>query len=362
MTPLSPLYFIKQNKARCILLMFMIFLSFGAYLGGLYIYTPQQNWDYPIERDAEMVEIYCGNTSGAADKYMSFCEEIRKRDDIILIEEAWYNQINRKTVMGFEDGSFCYSFRTADDFKLFCGHHNIECDFSKVKPKTIVLSKLMADKVGCDVGSVIAKGEGNNFEYDFTVAAITDEPAYTQYYICKEDETNYDALLLGKGISAEEVRSHAISVAKEYPVIFSTPLQLETEEMYSIFNTIFMVVVVFLAIILSITVNAAFVGMYQRREFEFAVYRAIGISKKKLIRKIAGEIIIMDLTVLIIGGVIFFLGLYLFNELVLIPNGLYLVYTAPIAVVALVLCNILTIIPLIISRSRALLKTDVCDY
>jgi len=132
--------------------------------------------------------------------------------------------------------------------------------------------------------------------------------------------------------------------------------------MFSIFNTIFMVVVVFLAIILSVTVNAAFVGMYQRREFEFAVYRAIGISKKKIIRKIAGEILFMDVIVLIVGGGIFFLALYLFNELVLASSGLYLVYTAPIAVIALVLCNLMTVIPLILTRSRVLLKADICNY
>ena len=105
-----------------------------------------------------------------------------------------------------------------------------------------------------------------------------------------------------------------------------------------------------------------FQNLKENYEFEFAVYRAIGISKSKLNRKIVGEIITMDLIVLIIGGIIFFLGLYLFNELVLKPNGLYLVYYAPLAIIALILCNIMTVIPLIITRSRVLLKANVCDY
>lgn len=363
MKPFSPLYFIKQNKSRCILLMFMIFLSFGAYLGGLYIYTPQENWEYACEIEDNMVEVYQSSGDSKAANYKAFREEMKKRDDVIVIEEGWYNQIDRKTVMGFTDGSLCYTFRTVDDFKLFCEHNDIECDFSNIKPKTVILSRLMADSKGYKVGSVISHDdEDNNFEYDLTVAALTEEHGYTQYYIGQDGETNNDMLLLGKGISAEEVRRYAAEIAQKYPVNFAQSLREEIDEMYSIFNTIFFVVVIFLAIILSVTVNAAFVGMYQRREFEFAVYRAIGISKKKIIRKIAGEIIFMDVIVLIVGGGIFFLALYLFNELVLASSGIYLVYTAPIAVIALVLCNLMTVIPLILTRSRGLLKADICNY
>lgn len=363
MKPFSPLYFIKQNKSRCILLMFMIFLSFGAYLGGLYIYTPQENWEYACEIEDNMVEVYQSSGDSKAANYKAFREEMKKRDDVIVIEEGWYNQIDRKTVMGFTDGSLCYTFRTVDDFKLFCEHNDIECDFSNVKPKTVILSRLMADSKGYKVGSVISHGdEDNNLEYDLTVAALTEEHGYTQYYIGQDGETNNDMLLLGKGISAEEVRRYAAEIAQKYPVNFAKSLREEIDEMFSIFNTIFFVVVIFLAIILSVTVNAAFVGMYQRREFEFAVYRAIGISKKKIIRKIAGEILFMDVIVLIVGGGIFFLALYLFNELVLASSGVYLVYTAPIAVIALVLCNLMTVIPLILTRSRVLLKADICNY
>ncbi len=363
MKPFSPLYFIKQNKSRCILLMFMIFLSFGAYLGGLYIYTPQENWEYACEIEDNMVEVYQSSGDSKAANYKAFREEMKKRDDVIVIEEGWYNQIDRKTVMGFTDGSLCYTFRTVDDFKLFCEHNDIECDFSNIKPKTVILSRLMADSKGYKVGSVISHDdEDNNLEYDLTVAALTEENGYTQYYIGQDGETNNDMLLLGKGISAEEVRKYAAEIAQKYPVNFAQSLREEIDEMYSIFNTIFFVVVIFLAIILSVTVNAAFVGMYQRREFEFAVYRAIGISKKKIIRKIAGEILFMDVIVLIVGGGIFFLALYLFNELVLASSGVYLVYTAPIAVIALVLCNLMTVIPLILTRSRVLLKADICNY
>jgi len=96
MNPLSPLYFIKQNKSRCILLMFMIFLSFGAYLGGSYIYTPQENWDYACELDEKMVSVYARSDDEDYKNYHKFVEEIKKTDNIHAIERAWYNQIVRE--------------------------------------------------------------------------------------------------------------------------------------------------------------------------------------------------------------------------------------------------------------------------
>ena len=62
MKPFSPLYFIKENKSRCILLMFMIFLGWGVYLGGLYASNPYDNWKLPIAMYDEMALISPSDT------------------------------------------------------------------------------------------------------------------------------------------------------------------------------------------------------------------------------------------------------------------------------------------------------------
>ena len=131
---------------------------------------------------------------------------------------------------------------------------------------------------------------------------------------------------------------------------------------YKSFNMIYTFIVILLSVILAVTINAAFVGMYQRRNFEFAVYRAIGISKQRIISKIIGELVCLDFITLTIGGGIFFLALYLFNNLVLYPTGKYLNYFHPLALFGLVLCNITILVPLIITRCRQLLKADICEY
>ena len=123
-----------------------------------------------------------------------------------------------------------------------------------------------------------------------------------------------------------------------------------------------MFIAVLLSIILAITINAAFVGMYQRREFEFAVYRAIGISKKQVITKIVKELLLIDAIALSVGAAIVLLGLYLSNHLFLYPVGKYLRYFDPLAFGFLLLCNVIVIVPLIFTRCRQMLRADICEY
>ena len=133
-------------------------------------------------------------------------------------------------------------------------------------------------------------------------------------------------------------------------------------DQYEFFTPMYTFIVILLSIILAVTINAAFVGMYQRRNFEFAVYRAIGISKKRIVGKIVGELVLLDLGTLTLGGLVFFLALYLFNNLVLYPAGKYLTYFHPLALVGLVLCNVTILVPLIVTRCRQLLRADICEY
>ena len=39
MKPFSAMYFVRENRTRCFLLIFMLFLGYVAYLGGLYVTT-----------------------------------------------------------------------------------------------------------------------------------------------------------------------------------------------------------------------------------------------------------------------------------------------------------------------------------
>ena len=91
-------------------------------------------------------------------------------------------------------------------------------------------------------------------------------------------------------------------------------------------------------------------------------YNEIEKKLPTIVGKIVGELVCLDFVTLLLGGGIFFLALYLLNNLVLYPAGKYLNYFHPLALTGLLLCNVTILVPLIVTRCRQLLKADICEY
>lgn len=363
MKPFSPLYFIKENASRCIALMLMIFLSFGCYLGGLYVTNPLDNWKVPFSYYETM------RTSGPSgldtdySQYEAFRQEMEQHPDILVLELGRDHEFPWTTVMGFEIGTFSLTFRSVEDFKTYCDFFDIDCDFTGLTSGSLILSERLAKNKGLELGDVVDKDYYKQVYSTFTVDALTTEEGYCQYYIDDKPVDYPTLLLLPKDISTEEFLDIYTEARERNSVsIINGALKEVIHREFESFNLIYTFIVILLAVILAVTINAAFVGMYQRRNFEFAVYRAIGISKKRIVGKIVGELVCLDLVTLTAGGGIFFLALYLFNNLVLYPAGKYLNYFHPLALLGLVLCNVTILVPLIVTRCRQLLKADICEY
>ena len=363
MKPFSPLYFIKENKARCILLMFMIFLSYGIYLGGLYITNPMDNWKVPL---AYYEQIACVHPAASDDEefteYEAFKRELQQNEQVTVLELGLHNTLNWKTVMGFTSGSVTFAFQTPEDFRTYCYYMDIQCDFDAVRSGSIVMSERYARNLGLSVGDTIDKDYKDTIYDSYTLHALTQEEGYILYQIDNEPYDSQNLMILGNGISGQELYDIIYDVQSRHNVSVYDMLEQQIRPQFEIFEVIYGFVVIFLSMILAITIHAAFVGMYQRRSFEFAVYRAIGVARKRIIGKIIGELLLMDGITLLVGGAVFFLGLYLFNNMMLYPVGKYLCYFDPLALLGLVLCNAIVLIPLIVTRSRQLLRADICEY
>lgn len=363
MKPFSPLYFIKENASRCLALMLMIFLSFGCYLGGLYVTNPLDNWKVPFSYYAVMRTPGASALDADFSQYKAFRQEMEQHPNILVLEQGQSNSFPWTTVMGFEIGTFTLTFRSVEDFKVYCDYFGIECDFTGLSSGSLILSERLAKNKGLELKDMVDRNYSQQIYDTFTVDALTTEEGYCQYYI---DDTPIEypvLMLLPVDISTEEFLQIFTEARERNSVaIYNGLLQENVEREYESFNLIYTFIVILLAVILAVTINAAFVGMYQRRNFEFAVYRAIGISKKRIIKKIVGELVFLDLITLSIGGCIFFLALYLFNNLVLYPVGKYLNYFHPLALTGLLLCNVTILVPLIITRCRQLLRADICEY
>lgn len=362
MRPFSPLYYIKENKMRCFLLMFMIFLGFGVYLGGLYVSNPLDNWQLAFAYYDEMTTVTPDSGDKEYTEFQAFAKELEETGKVEILELGDYSGLRWESIMGFESGTWTYTFRTVEDFRIYCECMGIACDFTKLKDGSLIMSEQFAKNKGLEIGDTIDKEYESEIYDTYTLDAVTTEKGYTQYYIKEEAESDNWLMLLPKGISGREMYQLIDETCDRHPVSVYDTLREDIKKQMEAFNMIYMFVVALLSIILAVTINAAFVGMYQRRNLEFAVYRAIGIRKRRLFGKLAGELLWMDVITLAAGGAVFFLGLYLLNQLVLYPAGKYLRYFEPLALFGILLCNAVVLVPLLITRSRQLMKADICEY
>lgn len=364
MKPYSAFYYVKENRKRSLLLMLMIILSFGVYVGGLYVTNPYDSWQPHIETYEKIVSVGANSADDTA--YRSFLKEAASSGKVTVIEMGTYNGMNWETIMGIGTGQCAFSFRSVEDFKTFCELMEIECDYDNLKSGSMIMSDRFAKNRRLSIGDKIDKSYEWNIFSEFTLDAITEEEGYILYFINEEDKTSTAATLIGNGIEGEELYDYVYGLQNQLDnprdVFIYKGVKNDIDGQFEVFDLIYLFIALLLAIILAVTINAAFVSMYQRREFEFSVYRAIGISRRRIIGKIAGELLLIDAIALAVGTVAVLLGLYLFNNLVLYPAGKYLRYFNQTALFYMVICNVIIIVPLIITRCRQMLKADICEY
>lgn len=363
MKPFSAMYFIRANMTKCALLIFMLFLGYGAYLGGLYVTNPVDNFELFTEYyDDKAIQIARGKMD--LETTEAFINEASGLENVTLLKLGKRQTIGWKSIMGYENWSDPLTFRNAGDFRIYCEHLGIECDFSSLTSGSMIMSERFAKNKKLEIGDKVDENYADTIYDEFTLRALTKEDGYSLYFIDTEEERplNNFLLLAENGISAAEFHSKVAQLQSNYEINIFDESRESVEEDFRTFNMIYLFIMILLGIILAVTINAAFVGMYQRRNFEFAVYRAIGISRRRIVGKLVGELLCMDMIALAAGGAVFFFGLYLFNNLALYPAGLYLRYFHPIALFGLLLCNLTVLIPLIITRCRQMLKADICEY
>ncbi len=365
MKPFSPLYFIRENKARCAVLIFMIFLSFAAYLAGLYVMNVVTSFE---EFGAELYQNAAFLGLNARDEktmkgYEEAAEEARNKEGVRLLELGWGNYLNVESMMSFTVGYQSLTFLTEEELRLFFEVNDIGCDLSRLNSRSVIMSERLANNLGVKQGDILTPEKFPGVSEEYTLAAITDQTTYASYFYKEGGEVgNY--LVVNAGMSKPEFEEYLESLELRYPVrVYDYEADMaEIDRTFSFLPKIYIAVLVLLAVIMAVTVNAVFVGVFQSRTFEFAVYRAIGMGKRKITGKIVGELLWMEGIALIGGGVFFFLGLYLFNHLVLYPAGKYLDYFNNVAFFGQALCNVIILVPLIFTRCRQMHRADICEY
>ena len=365
MSPLSAIYYIKQNRMRCTLLIFMFILSYVAYLGGLYITNIRTTFDFELERWEHVATVYPLDDDVDFAEFEKMGEILSEEEGITVLQAGVVGSLFTKSIMGFDNMYTGFSFCSVEDFKTYCRVVGIECDFDALKEGSLIMSSFAANNRGMKVGDELKENENEFAPSGYTLDAIVEADGYCYYYIDNgKHGTNKGYIVLADGMSDAEFNQYVQNIREERKVGIVTHQSLgeNLDRQLNSMNYIYMFIVVMLAIVMAVTINAAFVGMYQHRQAEFAVYQAIGIGKKRIVGKILGELVLMDCIGLVVGGAMLILGIYLMNQLVLIPQGMMLFYYHPLALGGMLFCNMLVLVPLLVSRSRQLLKADVCEY
>lgn len=365
MKPFSPLYFIKENKARCTVLIGMMFLSFAVYLGGLYVMnviTSFEEFGAELYDSAAFIRLEARDDA-SFENYRKVTEAVRQEEDVRLVDLGYGNYLNSESIMNFTVGYQSVTFLNREDFKLFCEMKDIKCAVNKLGSRSAIMSERLANNLGLKVGDVLTPENYQGLSETFTLEAITNQTTYASYFLSEGSEP-MNAMVLNTGMKEAEFSAYLECLEEQYSVLmydYEEDMK-EVDRTFSFLPKIYLAVIVLLAVIMAVTVNAVFVGVYQGRTFEFAVYRAVGMGRRRITGKIIGELLWMEEIAIVGGGVIFFLGLYLFNHLVLYPQGKYLDYYNTMAFLGLIICNLIILVPLMITRCRQMHKADICVY
>lgn len=363
MKPFSPLYFIRKNRGRCVIMLFMVFLTYSAYLGGGYITNIQTLLQEDINSLKKVAVVTDLVSDDNQEDYYRMKAMLDGNKNVHVISQGIKSEVVTDCMAGFTSIFVQYTFNSVEDFKIFCRHVNIHCDFDKLRNGSVIMSELSANNKGIKVGDALKEGKNDNIFGEYTLDALTDETGYHIYYI---DERPYDEsyLILNTGMGESEFIDYTNELMNEYEVyIYNSKNYAEWADRETmIFKYIYLFILIIFALVLAVVINAAFVGIYQRRQYEFSVYKALGYGRRQIVGKIAGELVCMDIIGLAAGGGIFFLSLYLFNNLYLNKVGKILFYYHPLALFGIMLCNVVMIVPLIFTRCRQMLRADICEY
>lgn len=350
----------KQNKARCALLIFMFFLTFANYLAGLYITNIRTMFDYNIEEMNHFAIISSGTQISEYEKVM---EKITADERITALKTGTGSYIYIMSIMGIKNGYPQYEFASVEDFYKYCDYMGISVDGS-VKKDSLIMSRLAADNRGIELSENFCAVEGDTIDRTYTLDAYTDEEGYGIYYINAEAVNYGSYMLLPTGMEQAEFYEYLDNLENDYKISITTgkTLQQTLDKQLNSFYYLYFFVIISMAVVMAITVNAVFVGLYQHREREFAVYNAIGFTRKEVVLKLLKELVLLDAIGLAAGGAVTLLCVYLINGLYLIPHGMRLFMFNGVALLGLIICNAMVLFPLLVTRSRKLARADICEF
>lgn len=364
LNPFSAFYYMKENKGRTFLCIFMMVLATFMFLAGNYIHSELYTFDKEFEYSDKIVIAGLQSKDEGFKDFAAFKKMVQDDEKLEYVDSSAYgfSAMQHGTVLNIEMGGFAYVFNSVDDMKKVFEHLGIEGDFSDCKHGSMIISRDFAGNKGIKFGDVIGPAFDSNLNGEYTVDAIIDDGSFCSFYIYEDDEHLGRLYIYSDTMEGEELYNYVKTLAGDKRVQISDSQRSRVIPQFYIFYILFYIVDFLIAIVLAVTVNSVLTGQYLKRTYEFGVYRALGRNKKDIKKKVAAEILAMNLIACVVGLSLIVLFTYIINELLYVHRGLHLLFFSKTGLIGFALCEVLIIVPLILSKGRLMSRADVTEF
>ncbi len=379
MSPFAPISYIRRNRARSAVLALMLGFTAVCFLAGMYIEHQQAVFELSYDKPSDYLLVYSNSNSmeivNELSDFGEVCEDYApdKADTVIGVNNLYFSY---NTIMGYDNSTGSIMFRKEEDFEEFNRVMTDVPDEVVLRDGEIMLSQTLADNWGVKEGDVLEYSDDWDKAYfadPVTVKTIVDIPGMVLYGV--SSEVNGDTVMFLRsepdtvsGYDRQTVNDvledAGAKISADYPHI-----QIQTnyswlneiKDQLSMFKYILFAIAFIIGLVLAVTVNAAFSAAYEKRKYEFSIYKAIGFSKSQIFGKVAGEVLLLDLIGLITGGLICLLVILTVNY-ILGPQGIYFFKVSVTGILSTIGCNLMVVVPTILLNLKRVRKYDVTVY
>ena len=379
MSPFAPVSYIRRNRARSAVLALMLGFTAVCFLAGMYIEHQQAVFELSYDKPSDYLLVYSNSNSmeivNELRDFGEVCEDYApdKADTVIGVNNLYFSY---NTIMGYDNSTGSIMFRKEEDFEEFNRVMTDVPDEVVLRDGEIMLSQTLADNWGVKEGDVLEYSDDWDKAYfadPVTVKTIVDIPGMVLYGV--SSEVNGDTVMFLRsepdtvsGYDRQTVNDvledAGAKICADYPHI-----QIQTnyswlneiKDQLSMFKYILFAIALIIGLVLAVTVNAAFSAAYEKRKYEFSIYKAIGFSKSQIFGKVAGEVLLLDLIGLITGGLICLLVILTVNY-ILGPQGIYFFKVSVTGILSTIGCNLMVVVPTILLNLKRVRKYDVTVY
>lgn len=342
----------------------MMFLATLMFLAGNYIHSEIYSFGKEFEYSDKLVMVNLQSTDEEYKDFADFKKAVEEDDklELVMSSARGFSGMQHGTVLNLEMGGWSYVFNSVQDMQKIFDHLGIEGDLSKCKDRSMVISRDFAKDRGIKPGDKIDHSFDKQIDGEYTVDAIIDDGSFCTFYIYEDDDSLGRIYIYSDTLEGEELYDHVRNLAGDRKVQVAEPERNIVLPQLHIFYVLFYAIDVLIAIVLAVTINSVVTGQYLKRTYEFGVYNALGRSRKEVKAKVAAEVLAMDFIACLMGFAAIFLFTYLMNELIYKQKGQYLLYSSKIGFIGFVICDILIVLPLILSKGRLMGKADITGF